>query len=136
MTSVSMPKKEQILFSARKLFVSKGYKGTSIRDIASHADVQISLIYHYYENKISLWHSVKNSYQVDYENDHLLHHVPDTENIYDFFREIIESRFHFFKTNYDYLRISDWHKLEDIKEKMICIHTNKKNTIYSCLEKK
>ena len=79
---------------------------------------------------------MKNSYQVDYENDHLLHHAPDTENIYEFFREIIEARFHFFKTNYDYLRISDWHKLEDIKEKMICIHTNKKNTIYSCLEKK
>lgn len=40
-----------ILHAAKKLFVERGYKGTSVREIASHAGVTTGAIYKYYNSK-------------------------------------------------------------------------------------
>lgn len=45
-----------ILETAGKLFAKNGFSGTSIRHIASKANVSISLIYHYFGSKELLWH--------------------------------------------------------------------------------
>jgi AcrR family transcriptional regulator len=46
--------KERLLDVATDLFSSKGFKGTSIRDIASEMGMSISNLYHHYKNKDAL----------------------------------------------------------------------------------
>lgn len=47
-------KKNEILNSALFLFHTKGYAGTSLRDIATHANVNVAHISYYYVNKQGL----------------------------------------------------------------------------------
>lgn len=54
--------RRQLLEVAGRLFDLKGYRGTSIRDIARAMDTSISNIYHYFGSKEGLWHEIqKNS---------------------------------------------------------------------------
>ena len=46
--------REQLMQIAIDLFASKGFKGTSIRDLGKAADVSISNIYHYFGSKEGL----------------------------------------------------------------------------------
>ncbi|QHE84801.1 TetR/AcrR family transcriptional regulator [Hydrogenophaga sp. BPS33] len=59
-TARSRPKnsKEILLGIAAKLFREKGYKGTSIRDIASRAKIEPSAIYYHYASKEALLDAV------------------------------------------------------------------------------
>jgi AcrR family transcriptional regulator len=52
-------KKQLILISAFDCFAEHGYAGTSMSMIAKTAEVTQSLIYHHFENKLDLWHNVK-----------------------------------------------------------------------------
>lgn len=50
--------KERILIAATSLFASKGFEGTSVRDIASAAQVNLASINYHFENKTGLYLSV------------------------------------------------------------------------------
>jgi len=57
-------RREDLMNVAIQLFAKKGFKGTSIRDIADAHGVSLSNIYHHFGNKEGLWlaileHSVK-----------------------------------------------------------------------------
>jgi AcrR family transcriptional regulator len=47
--------KDRIIRVAIDLFSTKGFKGTSVRDIANAMSMSISNIYHYFGNKEGLW---------------------------------------------------------------------------------
>lgn len=47
--------REILLRTALELFSERGFKGTSIRDIANALGVSVSNIYHYFGNKEGLW---------------------------------------------------------------------------------
>ena len=47
-------KREQILAAAENLFVEKGFEGTSIRELAQAADVNIAMISYYFGSKEKL----------------------------------------------------------------------------------
>src|ERR687885_1996732 len=47
-------KQQQILLTAEKLFAQKGYDGTSVRDIAEEAGVNIAMISYYFGSKEKL----------------------------------------------------------------------------------
>jgi AcrR family transcriptional regulator len=53
-----MDKKEQITREAIELFAKKGFEGTSIRDIASNAGVNIAMINYYFGSKEKLFESL------------------------------------------------------------------------------
>jgi AcrR family transcriptional regulator len=53
--SVLQTSKERLIQVAIDLFSVKGFKGTSIRDIAHEMGMSISNIYHYFESKEGLW---------------------------------------------------------------------------------
>src|SRR5690348_7129302 len=53
-----MNKKEIIIESAIKLFSTKGFEGTSVRDIASDAGVNVAMINYYFGSKEKLFESV------------------------------------------------------------------------------
>ncbi|MUV39309.1 putative HTH-type transcriptional regulator YttP [Lentibacillus sp. JNUCC-1] len=46
--------KRKVLEAASRLFYQKGFTGTSVRDIAEQADVNVSLISYYFKNKQGL----------------------------------------------------------------------------------
>ncbi|HLR51275.1 MAG TPA: forespore capture DNA-binding protein RefZ [Candidatus Avamphibacillus sp.] len=48
------PTKEKVIESATSLFYQKGFAGTSVRDIAEKADVNVSLISYYFKGKQGL----------------------------------------------------------------------------------
>ncbi len=50
--------KKQILESAYLLFVEKGYRGSSMRDIAKHAGIKAASIYNHFENKEQIFGAV------------------------------------------------------------------------------
>lgn len=61
-SSVRGATRRQLLEVAGNLFEAKGYRGTSIRDIARTMDTSISNIYHYFGSKEGLWNEIqKNS---------------------------------------------------------------------------
>lgn len=50
--------KERILFAATSLFAKKGFEGTSMRDIAGAAQVNLASINYHFENKTGLYLNV------------------------------------------------------------------------------
>ncbi|MEO6135928.1 MAG: TetR family transcriptional regulator [Ginsengibacter sp.] len=53
-----MDTKETIIQSAIDLFSTKGYDGASVRDIASHANVNVAMINYYFGSKEGLFESI------------------------------------------------------------------------------
>src|SRR5450432_2452316 len=53
-----MDKREIILSTAMKLFGQKGFEGTSVREIASGADVNPAMISYYFGSKEKLFENV------------------------------------------------------------------------------
>lgn len=51
-------RREELLQIAVDLFAANGFKGTSIRDIASTLGVSVSVIYHYFDSKEGLWRAI------------------------------------------------------------------------------
>lgn len=50
-----LTRKEEIMKAAVELFSTRGFKGTSVRDISKKVGVSASHMYHYFENKEDLW---------------------------------------------------------------------------------
>ncbi len=57
--------KERILIATRELFAEKGFNGTSIRDIASRADVNVAAVNYHFKNKETLYWEI---YSTAYDN--------------------------------------------------------------------
>ncbi|MGN6532227.1 MAG: TetR family transcriptional regulator [Ginsengibacter sp.] len=53
-----MTKKQTIIESALKLFIAKGFEGTSVREIAADAGVNVAMINYYFISKEKLFESV------------------------------------------------------------------------------
>ena len=49
---------EGILKAAEEVFLEKGYKDASMREIASRAGVTVSNIYHYFTNKDEIFRTI------------------------------------------------------------------------------
>jgi len=55
---LKMDKREKIIQSATELFIKQGFEGTSVREIATDADVNVALINYYFGSKEKLFESV------------------------------------------------------------------------------
>jgi AcrR family transcriptional regulator len=62
MAQERVARKELILASAEKLFVEKGYTGTSINDIAAEADFSRTSIYQYFSSKEEMYLHIMEKY--------------------------------------------------------------------------
>jgi AcrR family transcriptional regulator len=49
--SASSPRREELLSIAAKLFAKKGYRATSVRDIAGKADILSGSLFHHFDSK-------------------------------------------------------------------------------------
>lgn len=52
------PKRRQILDGARQMFMSKGFEGTSMQDVASAAKVSKGTLYVYFDNKEAMFEAL------------------------------------------------------------------------------
>ncbi len=55
---MSVDKREHIINTAIRLFATKGFEGTSIRDLASAADVNVAMVNYYFGSKEKLFESM------------------------------------------------------------------------------
>ncbi len=55
---MSVDKREHIINTAIKLFATKGYEGTSIRDLAAAAEVNVAMVNYYFGSKEKLFESM------------------------------------------------------------------------------
>lgn len=67
------PTKERVVNAATALFFQKGFDGTSVRDIAEKADVNVSLISYYFKGKQGLL-----EYAVTQFYENYLQHIEET----------------------------------------------------------
>jgi AcrR family transcriptional regulator len=70
--------KERILKVANDLFASKGFNGTSIRDIANAADVNLSAVNYHFKNKEKLYWDVFD-FNYDWLNEKIQQLSPKSE---------------------------------------------------------
>lgn len=114
---------QKILIAARDLFLEKGFSSVSIREIAKKAEVPISLIYHYHENKIALWKAVKadllDRYFGGSEQDSPL----EFNSVKEFLTHAMTLRFRFYEQDPNIARLISWQRLEPIKESLGGIKT-------------
>ena len=52
--------REKIIEAARKLFVNKGFKGTTVRDIAAASDTNVAMVNYYFRSKHNLFEEIFN----------------------------------------------------------------------------
>jgi AcrR family transcriptional regulator len=69
MSSNEINTKEHILSVATDLFAKNGFEGTSVRDIANQAEVNLAAINYHFQNKENLYFEVFNSCYAAMEND-------------------------------------------------------------------
>ena len=50
--------RERILKTAEQIFAEMGFEGTSLRQIAVHADVPVALVSYHFKNKLGLYREV------------------------------------------------------------------------------
>ncbi|MDC3415779.1 forespore capture DNA-binding protein RefZ [Aquibacillus salsiterrae] len=75
--------KQKVMDAACKLFFAKGYHGTSVRDIAKKASVNVSLINYYFNSKQGLLEAAVVHYYEEYLKalDGLIHQEDDLKPI-------------------------------------------------------
>jgi AcrR family transcriptional regulator len=110
-----MESKEKILKAARNLFGNKGFKGTTTQEIATLAEINHSLIFHYFKTKEGLWIAVKE----DIEREHMESYSLklSTEESFDqFLKHLIHNYISFYKNNPDIKKILNWQRLEFVSK--------------------
>jgi AcrR family transcriptional regulator len=106
-----------ILQAASDLFIKNGFEGVSISQIAKKAEINQSLIYHYFESKEELWKSVKNTFVDTYVNKENVKF--DIKNGLEYtLRQIVYSRFEFYEQSPDIVRMMTWQRLEATKNNL------------------
>lgn len=56
----SVEVRDKIIYAARNLFVKKGFKGTTVRDIAAAADTNVAMVNYYFQSKYNLFEYIFN----------------------------------------------------------------------------
>jgi AcrR family transcriptional regulator len=100
-----------IIDAAREIFVSLGYAGASMSQIAKKAKVAQGLLYHYFPSKEALWKAVK---QDALNRSGFLDDFGGSQgnNFQDFLSIVLNNRFHFYEDNPDIKTIVAWEKLQ------------------------
>jgi AcrR family transcriptional regulator len=117
---ISKRSRNRILKAACKLFVDKGFAGTSLGDIAKKINVNQSLIYHYFSSKEELWQSVKTQLLSGYI-EASRSSFEDTKGLRFFLENYLRKGFDYFRRHPEVVRILSWQSLEGSSEKTASI---------------
>jgi len=109
--STKHSKKEQIIAAAEELFSEEGFAHVSINQIAQHAGVTKSLIFHHFESKQQLWDVVKDNMFNTYVKGQL-NLFESIQDPIELIRQSIRSYFDFLSKHPKLARIFTWAHLE------------------------
>lgn len=107
---------DKILKAARQLFVAHGFEGTSMGEIAKAADVNKSLLYHYFATKEALWKQCKENILQTTHNINFA--IPTDQGLRAFLEALIMSRYQLYEKNPDLTRMIAWQNLADSAEEL------------------
>lgn len=102
----------KILAAAQELFVAKGFDGVSISEIARKADINQSLIYHYFESKENLWKEVKK--RIGEKGKETKEPAPSDgpKDLKEFLENSMRKRFRYMRESPEFIRMILWQLLE------------------------
>lgn len=102
---MSIDKREHIINTAIKLFATKGFEGTSIRDLAATADVNVAMINYYFGSKEKLFESMV-EYNVAYTRG-VLDEIAHDESLTEMqkFEKVIDSHVNRLFTNREFHKV-------------------------------
>lgn len=103
----------KILSVARSLFARQGFSGTSIGALAKAAEINQSLIYHYFKNKEDLWRQVKQELIAPLVEEEFLQEAPPIKTVNELIEQLILMRFKIYSENPDLMRMLLWQALEE-----------------------
>lgn len=115
---------ELILESAQAHFMQKGFKGTSINDVADHAKINKSLIYHHFKDKENLWKAVKERIVEKSANSSLEKIDFKQPTLKKFLEAFVPFRFRLYAHHPELVRLIGWQRLEPQNESLSGV-TNK-----------
>lgn len=102
---MSKDTKQKIIDVARKLFIQKGYAGTSIRLIASKSQINLSMISYYFKNKEGLYIAILQE-QMQQVYTILQHSQNISENPKECLQHYITHIFKLYKTKPNFARMA------------------------------
>jgi len=71
MKQVKQDRRQQIIEAAMELFARKGFRGTTTRDLASHAQVNEAIIFRYFKTKEELYSAIIEHKAGEHRNAHI-----------------------------------------------------------------
>ncbi|MBN9297253.1 MAG: TetR/AcrR family transcriptional regulator [Filimonas sp.] len=117
---MSADKREHIINTAIELFAVKGFEGTSIRDLAATAGVNLAMINYYFGSKEKLFESIidhKAAYSRDalasIANDASMTQMQKMDRVIENYVEKIFSNRHFHRVIYQEIMLSNRTQLKD-----------------------
>lgn len=106
--------RRDILRAARKLFIERGFSGTSIKAIATEANVTKSLIFHHFGSKEGLWQEMAHRAYDGYHKAQMAL-FESTAEPFETLIGSIRAHFEFHKQNPEILRLEMWEELDNLK---------------------
>ncbi|MBX3212634.1 MAG: TetR family transcriptional regulator [Labilithrix sp.] len=101
--------RENILAAAERMFIDRGFAGTSLRDIAGSAGIAQGLLCHHFPSKRELWRAVVERHTAPYLE---LQQRDLARADGDALRAAVSSYFHYWQSRTDVLRMWTWADLE------------------------
>jgi AcrR family transcriptional regulator len=124
--------KQAILEASFKIFSWYGFAGTSMSHIAKEADVNQSLLYHHFSNKLDLWRAVKANLLKKFNPKYMNPACIDTlDNL---INEYVDSRFDFYFENPSILRLLSWQRLDQDPQSLATNMATSEEPLYSALQ--
>lgn len=120
---------EKILEAAQDVFITKGFEGSSINDIANKAKINKSLIYHHFSNKADLWKAVKKYLLAKHVGEEIFDKDFPMDSFKNFLRSFVTVRYKFYDDNPEIVRLISWQRLERTQENISGIQESKFSTI-------
>jgi AcrR family transcriptional regulator len=106
--------RNKILTAALQLFMQNGFAGTSMSKLAEKADVNQTLIFHHFGNKMQLWGQVKAAIVADVAAKPVQR---EPETLHDFLNEIVQQRLSIYTKCPQLIRLVGWQRMESAKNK-------------------
>ncbi|MBY0501052.1 MAG: TetR/AcrR family transcriptional regulator [Alphaproteobacteria bacterium] len=120
---------QKIIQTAKEVFLTKGFEGSSISDIANKAKISKSLIYHHFSHKRDLWKAVKTSIFQAFVGQALSQVSFPMDSFKSFLKSFVTLRFRFYEDNPEIARLITWQRLENTQEDIIGIENKKFTSI-------
>lgn len=104
--------RSNILQTAQKVFIQNGFSGASIGAIAKQANINQSLIYHYFSSKEELWREVK-KHMISLTGGTVVDSILQVKTLDQLLEHLLIKRSELYQKNPDLIRMLLWQMLEE-----------------------